>query len=82
MKISSIAGTIAHRALFGVIPAGTHLIYCSLEDWCMMAGLAGGRMESAASLGIKTLKRSDTLVSTTFRTVTDTTNQAKVVWSI
>lgn len=82
LQTSSIAGTIAQRALLGVVPAGTHLIYRSLEGWCMLAGLAGGRMEPVASQGIKILRSADTLVNTTFRTVTDTTNQSNVVWSV
>jgi hypothetical protein len=82
MKISSIAGTIAQRALLGVVPTGAHLIYRSLEGWCMIAGLAGGRTESLASQGIRTLSSADTLVQTTFRTITDTTNQANAVWSV
>ncbi len=82
MKISGIAGTIAQRALVGAVPAGVHLIYRSLEGWCLIAGLAGGRVERAASQGIKTLRSADALVSTTFRNITDTNNQANAVWSV
>jgi hypothetical protein len=80
MKLSALASTIAQRALLGVVPAGAHMIYRSLEGWCMIAGLAGGNAQLDASQGIKTLKQADALVQTTFQTVTDTNNQSKAVW--
>jgi hypothetical protein len=82
MQLSSKASTIAQRALVGVVPAGAHLIYRSLEGWCMIAGLAGGKVQSGASQCIATLRSADTLVQTTFRTLTDTSNQSKVVWQV
>jgi len=72
VQLSAIAGTIAQRALLGVVPSGAHLIYRSLEGWCMLFGLASGKAESAASRGVKTLRYADTLVQTSFRTLTDT----------
>jgi hypothetical protein len=80
MRLSAIAGTVAQRALLDFVPTGAHLIYQSLEGWCMIAGLAGGKAESAASEGIKTLQYADTLVHTSFRALTDTDNQSKAVW--
>ncbi len=80
MQISAIASTIAQRALLGAIPAGTHLIYRSLEGWCMLFGLAGGQTQAAA--GIKTLKYADTLVQTSFQSLTDTKNQSKWIIDI
>ena len=80
MQISALASTIAQRVLMGDVPVGAHMIYRSLEGWCMIAGLAGGKAESGASQCIKTLKQADALVQTTFRTVTDTSNQSKAVW--
>jgi hypothetical protein len=80
MRLSAIASTIAQRALIGVVPAGAHIIYRSLEGWCMAAGLAGGVAQAAASNCISTLRYADTLVHTTFRTLTDTGNQSKAVW--
>jgi hypothetical protein len=82
MQICATAGTIAQRALLGVVPAAAHLIYRSLEGWCMIAGLAGGKLESASSQCIATLQQADTLVNTTFQTVTDTSNQSKAIWSV
>jgi hypothetical protein len=82
LQITSIAGTIAERALLGVIPTGTHLIYRSLEGWCMIAGLPGGKMGSASAEGIKVLQSADALVQTTFNQVTDTDNQAKAFWFV
>ena len=82
MQISATVGTIAQRALLGVVPAGAHLIYRSLEGWCRIVGLAGAKAEPAASQCIEVLQHADTLVQTTFKTVTDTSNQSKVIWSV
>lgn len=82
MKISASAGTIAQRALLGVVPGGAHLIYRSLEGWCMIAGLAGGKIQATATQCVATLRYADTLVNTTFQTVTDTNSQSKAVWSV
>ena len=80
MQISAIPGTIAQRALLGVVPAGAHMIYRSLEGWCMVAGLAGKAAEPAASSCIATLREADTLVQTSFQALTDTGNQSKAAW--
>jgi hypothetical protein len=80
LQISAISGSIAQRALLGVVPAGAHLIYRSLEGWCMIAGLAGGPFQSGAAQCIKTLRYADVLVQTSFRVVTDTSNQSKAAW--
>lgn len=82
MQLASLAGSIAQKALIGSVPAGAHLIYRSLEGWCMLVGLAGGTAQKASSSGIATLQRADTLVQTTFDTITDTGNQAKAFWWI
>ena len=82
MHITATAGTIAQRALAGAVPAGAHMIYRSLEGWCMVAALAGGKTELVASQCIKTLHDADTLVQTTFQTLTDTSNQSNAVWSL
>jgi hypothetical protein len=79
-RIAAIAGTAALRALGGTVPAGTHLIYKSLQGWCMLAGLAGGKVEFGANQCVGTLQLADTLVQSTFKTMTDTQNQSKAVW--
>jgi hypothetical protein len=80
MQMLATAGTISERALLGVVPAGAHMIYRSLEGWCMLAGLAGGKAEAGASQCISTLHSADTLVQTTFKTISDTNNQSKAAW--
>jgi hypothetical protein len=80
MRISATASTIAQRALLGAVPAGAHMIYRSLEGWCMIAGLTGRKAQAATSQSINTLQHADTLVQTTFRTLTDTSNQSRAVW--
>jgi len=80
LQISAMASTIAQRALLGVVPAGAHLIYRSLEGWCMIAGLAGGPFQSGTTECIRTLRYADALVQTSFRAVTDTSNQSKTAW--
>jgi hypothetical protein len=82
LQIAALAGTISQRSLAGAVPAGVHLIYRSLEGWCMLAGLAGGKAASGASQCVQVLTSADTLVQTTFQTVTDTSNQSKAVWSV
>jgi hypothetical protein len=82
MQMSATASIIAQRALLGAVPGGAHLIYRSLEGWCMIAGLAGGSVQSGANQCIKTLQYADTLVQTSFRTVTDTSNQSKAFWTV
>jgi hypothetical protein len=62
MQTSAIASTIAQRALLGVVPGGAHVIYRSLEGWCMLAGLMGGKAQSGAARCIGTLQYADTLV--------------------
>jgi len=79
-RYAAIAGTAAQRALLGFVPAGTHAVYKALEGWCMLAGLPGGKLEYGANQCLATLNRADTLVQTTFQTVTDTRNQSKAVW--
>jgi len=81
-RIAAIAGTAAQRALLGAIPAGTHLIHKSLQGWGMMAGLAGGSFQSAANQCIATLRQADALVQSSFKAVTDTSNQSKAVWLV
>ena len=78
-RMAAIAGTAAQRALLGAVPAGTHMIYQSLQGWCMIAGLAGGKLESGANQCIATLKNADAFVESTFKAVTDTSNQAKLI---
>jgi len=80
MHLARIAGTAAQRALLGAVPAGVHLIYRSLEGWCLMAGLAGGKAQSAANECVGVLHRADSLVQSSFKTVTDTRNQADAIW--
>jgi hypothetical protein len=82
MQIASLAGSIAQKVLVGAVPAGAHLIYRSLEGWCMLAGLAGSSVQPAATSCIDTLKHADTLVQTTFDTITDTSEQSKAVWYV
>jgi hypothetical protein len=87
MRYSSVAGTIAQRVLAGSLTSGVHLIYRSLEGWCMIGGLAGGRAQSVASEGIKTLHHADTLVETFFKTITDTDKLVRegpkeALWSV
>ncbi len=82
MRLSGLASTIAQRALMGVVPAGAHLIYRSLQGWCMLFGLVGGPAQAASVEGIKILRNADTLVNTTFQTVTDTDVQSKAVWTV
>jgi hypothetical protein len=88
MQLTATAGTAAQRALLGVVPAGAHLIYRSLEGWCMIDGLVGGKVggvvgakaQAAASQCIDTLRHADTLLRTSFRIVTETGNQSKALW--
>ena len=80
MQITAVAGSIAQKALLGAVPAGAHMIYRSLEGWCMLAGLAGGSAQTAASGCIATLHRADSYVQTSFDTITDTEKQSKAVW--
>jgi hypothetical protein len=80
MQIASLAGSIAQKALVGAVPAGAHLIYRSLEGWCMLAGLAGSPVQPAATSCIATLQHADTLVQTAFDTITDTSEQSQAVW--
>lgn len=82
MQLSGLAGTIAQRVLMGVVPAGAHLMYLSLQGWCMLFGLAGGKAQAGSAEGIRTLHSADTLVNTTFQTVTDTDVQSKAVWTV
>lgn len=82
MRMLTIAGTISERTLLGVVPAGVHLIYEALEGWCMLAGLADGKVGAASSVGLETLKSADTLVQTTFKTLTDANNQSKALWTV
>jgi hypothetical protein len=82
LRYAAIAGTAAQRTLIGVVPAGVHLIYRSLEGWCMMAGLLGGPFQSGSEQAIKVIDSADGLVQSTFMTVTDTQNQGNVVWSV
>ena len=80
MKLAALSGTVAQRTLLGVVPAGAHLVYRSLEGWCMVAGLAGGNVQLAALEGIRTLHRADAYVTTAFEMITDTSNQSNVLW--
>jgi hypothetical protein len=82
LEILFIARTIALRTLIGVVPDGVHMIYRSLEGWLMLIGLAGGTAQTFASAGISTLHDADTLVRTTFQMLTDTTSQARALWSV
>lgn len=80
LRITTVAGTIAERTLIGVVPAGVHLIYQSLEGWAMLAGLLGGPVKPAADGAITVLQNADNLVQTTFQTITNTETQGKAIW--
>jgi hypothetical protein len=80
VRLATIAGTAAQRTLLGIVPVRVHLAYRSLEGWCMMAGLVGETAQSVSSRCVDTIQRADTLVHSTFKTVTDTRNQAQAVW--
>jgi hypothetical protein len=82
LKLTVIAGRLSQRALLGVIPTGVHLIYKSLEGWCMLAGLAGGPLRGPSASAVQTLQSADTLVQTTFLQVTDPNNQAEAIWTV
>lgn len=80
MRMSVIASTISQRVLLGSIPFGVHLIYTSLEGYFGLAGLMGATQTSAK--GIEVLKSADTLVQTTFKTITDANWQGQQVWTV
>ena len=48
----------------------------------MLFGLAGGKAQAASAEGIRTLHSADTLVNTTFQTVTDTDVQSNAIWTV
>jgi len=76
-RIVAIAGTAAQRAILGTVPYGAHLVYKSLQRWCMIAGVLVPRMQFGANQCIATLRYADTLVRSTFKTVTNTANQSR-----
>lgn len=80
LRFAAAAGTAAERTLAGGTVSGVHLIYKSLEGWCMIAGLAGGPLQSASNRCITTLKSADALVHKTCSVLTDTNNQSKAIW--
>lgn len=80
LRFAVAAGTAAERTLAGRTVTGVHLIYKSLEGWCMIAGLAGGPLRSASDRCIDTLKNADALVHKTCSVLTDTNNQSKAIW--
>jgi len=80
MRFAAAAGTAAERTLLGSVPAGVHLIYLSLQGWCQIAGLAGGKIESGANECANTLKSADAIVKKSFSTIADTGNQSKAFW--
>jgi hypothetical protein len=82
MRFAAAAGTAAERTLLGAFPSGVHLIYLSLQGWCQIAGLAGGKIESGANDCVNVLKSADVIVQKTFSTITDTGNQSKAFWSV
>jgi hypothetical protein len=79
MRFAAAAGTAAERTLLGAVPAGTHLIYLSLQGWCQIAGLAGGKIEAGANECLSVLQSADAIVKNSFSAITDTGNQSKVL---
>ena len=80
MRFAAAAGTAAERTLLGTVPTGVHLIYLSLQGWCRIAGLAGGKVESGANQAISVLESADALVRKSFSAITDSSNQSKAFW--
>lgn len=80
MRFAAAAGTAAERTLLGSVPAGVHLIYLSLQGWCQLAGLAGGKIEAGANECVNTLQSADAMVKKSFSTIADTGNQSKAFW--
>jgi hypothetical protein len=80
LRFAAAAGTAAERTLLGAIPSGVHLIYMSLQGWCEIAGLAGGKVESGANKCVTVLNDADAMVKKSFSTIADTTNQSKAFW--
>ena len=77
-RMVAIASTVCQRTLLGIVPVGFHTAYKSLQGWCMMVGLLGGKWKSGADFSIEALKDADMSVQSNFKALTDTTNQA---WS-
>ena len=80
MRFAAAAGTAAERTLLGAVPSGVHLIYMSLQGWCEIAGLAGGKVGSGANECVRVLKDADAIVQKSFSTIADTGNQSKAFW--
>jgi hypothetical protein len=80
LKIAATTSTIAQRALLGVVPAGAHMIYRSLEGWCMIGGLVGGSARPDASPAVRAIQGADAWVQTKFQMITDTDNQSRAFW--
>lgn len=80
IRYATLAGTAAERTLAGMVTGGVHLIYKSMEGYCMLLGLLGGSAQSTANQCITTLNHADYFVQTSVRKITDTSNQAYAIY--
>jgi hypothetical protein len=80
LRLASIAGTAAERALAGVVSSGASVVFQSLQGYCQMAGLAGGDVQSFANACVDHLQKANNSVQSTFKLVTDTNKQAEAIY--
>lgn len=82
LRLTTIAGTAAERTLLSPVSAGSSLVFKSLQGYCQMIGLAGGRAQTFASSCVNNLQKANNTVQSTFKVATDTNNQAQAIYWI
>jgi len=82
LRLTTIAGTAAERTLLSPVSAGSSLLSKSLQGYCMMAGLPGGRAQTFSTACVSNLQKANNIVQSKFKLVTDTNNQAKAIYWI
>jgi hypothetical protein len=75
LRLAGIASTAAMRAWAGAVPFGAHAIYKGFEGYCMIGGLIATRSVVGATHYGQVFRNADTLVQSTFKTITEADNQ-------
>jgi hypothetical protein len=70
-KVVHLGQKIAARTAVGVITGGVTTIYESLQGWCMIAGLAGGKFQSASQQCVAVLQDANLKVTATGKAIAD-----------
>jgi hypothetical protein len=80
-KFGRLAQRVGMRTAMGMITGGVSTIYEALEGWCMIAGLPGGKFQSASNQCVSVLREADFMVTATSKVIADLAADG-TIWNV